>query len=373
MRYFLILLLLAGTAGRALAADHLVLVTLDGLRWQELFRGYDEAILQHPDSTRRPAALRLQFGAQTAAQKRARLMPFFWHTIAEQGVLIGNQDKQSVMKLTNGWWFSYPGYNEILTGKADPKINSNAKLANTNVTILEWVNRQLKQPGSVAAFAGWDVFPWIINEARSGVPVNAGFESADWDTLSARANALNELQQQIPSPWHNVRLDAFTYGFAKEYLLANKPRLLYIALGETDDFGHDGDYDQYLQSAHRSDQFIADLWRTIQTTKGLKDNTNLIVAVDHGRGNSPETWPHHASTRALTDYFKADEPQPQGVVDSDSVWLAALGPNINPLGELANVKPYYQNQIAATVLTLLGYDATQYDSDIGDGLDVIAP
>ena len=31
------------------------------------------------------------------------------------------------MRITNGLWFSYPGYNEMLTGAADPRIDSNDK------------------------------------------------------------------------------------------------------------------------------------------------------------------------------------------------------------------------------------------------------
>jgi len=43
------------------------------------------------------------------------------------------------------------------------------------------------------------------------VPINAGTESANWAGLSDKAKWLNALQTQIPSPWHNERLGAFTY------------------------------------------------------------------------------------------------------------------------------------------------------------------
>ena len=48
--------------------------------------------------------------------------------------------------------------------------------------------------GRVAAFTSWDVFPYIINEARSGVVVNSGWEPlADPAGLSPREELLNEL------------------------------------------------------------------------------------------------------------------------------------------------------------------------------------
>ncbi|BFM04935.1 alkaline phosphatase family protein [Halioxenophilus aromaticivorans] len=371
MRVLVMCLLAVLCCQKSWAADHLVLITLDGLRWQELFRGYEDALLESEDFTKRPEDLKVMFDGESTEQKREKLMPFMWQTVAKQGVLIGNQDKQSSMLLTNTWWFSYPGYNEILTGKADPSINSNEAVPNKNVTILEWVNQHKDNKSKVAAFTGWDAFPAIINEQRSGVMVNAAFENAQWNKLSDRAKVINELQHSTPSPWHNVRFDAFTYGLAKEYLLAEQPKLMYIALGETDDFAHQEEYDQYIKSAHRSDQFIADLWQTIQTTKGLKGNTNIVIAVDHGRGVTAQTWPHHASAKALKQYFKMEQQPKEGIVGSNAVWLAAIGPDIRALGELTAAQPMYQNQIAATVLSLLGYQFTDYATDIGKPLTTI--
>jgi len=353
------------------AADNLVLVTLDGFRWQEVFRGYDAQLLGNEKFTEHPELLLPEIDGVNLTEKREKLLPFLWGTLAEDGVIIGNRDKNSAMAVTNPWWFSYPGYNEILTGKADPEINSNEAKLNKNVTVLEWLNQQKEYRGRVAAFGGWDVFPAIINEQRSGVPVNAGFEAADWPRLSKHAQWLNKLQTQIPSPWHNVRLDAFTYGLAKDYLITHKPNVLYIAFGETDDFAHDENYQQYLTSAQRCDQFIADLWHTIQTTKGYKNNTNLIITVDHGRGGDEKTWPHHASARAVQEYFKDMADLPQGIVGSDAIWLAAVGPDIKKIGEVSDRDIVYQNQIAATVLHLLGLDYHQYDQGIGEPVEFI--
>ena len=43
------------------------------------------------------------------------------------------------------------------------------------LTILEKLNDSDRFKGKVAAFSSWDVFPYIINDKRSGVPVNAGY------------------------------------------------------------------------------------------------------------------------------------------------------------------------------------------------------
>ena len=95
--------------------------------------------------------------------------------IVRQGQLHGNRSKGSEASVTNNMWFSYPGYNEILTGHADDeRIKSNDKVPNPNVTVLEFVNQQEGFQGKVAASTSWDVFPFIINTQRSGVPVDAG-------------------------------------------------------------------------------------------------------------------------------------------------------------------------------------------------------
>src|SRR5690554_7448622 len=126
-----------------------------------------------------PEALTKEFWDTDPQKRREVLMPFFWHTIAEKGQLYGNRWQGNKVDCSNDMWFSYPGYNEILTGFADDeRINSNAKTNNPNVTVLEYLNKQPAYKGKVAAFGSWDVFPFIINAERSGIPVNAGFAKA---------------------------------------------------------------------------------------------------------------------------------------------------------------------------------------------------
>ncbi len=99
------------------------------------------------------------------------------------------------MSVANNYYFSYPGYSEILTGIADDNIDSNDKIYNPNLTFLEWLNNHKLYKNKVAAFASWDVFPYIINTERSKIPVNAGFDkSTEKDSYS---QLLNNLQSEI--------------------------------------------------------------------------------------------------------------------------------------------------------------------------------
>nr|WP_297782434.1 hypothetical protein [uncultured Allomuricauda sp.] len=178
-----ILLLIAAIAAilnvQAQSADDtkVILITLDGFRWQELFTGADSLLIGNKDYVHDVEKLAEAFWKDSPEERRATLMPFFWNQVEKMGQIHGNRNKGSKVNLTNGMWFSYPGYNEILTGTADDaRIRSNDKMQNPNTTILERYNNTSEGKGKVAAFGSWDVFPFIVNEERSGVPVNAGFE-----------------------------------------------------------------------------------------------------------------------------------------------------------------------------------------------------
>lgn len=348
-----------------------VLVSIDGLRWQEVFRGADPALVASDEFTPWQESIRARF--VDVADPAIALMPFLHEVVGHKGVLIGNRDENSCARVSNDWWFSYPGYNEMLTGRPDPSINSNSATPNTNVTFLEWLNKQHGYEGRVYAFGSWDVFPAIINEARSGVPVNAGYETLD-DTGSERVRLLNRLQDDIPGHWDTVRLDAFTHHFALETLRRSRPTMLYIAYGETDDFAHDGRYDQYLLAAQRTDRFLRELWETLQADPRYSGRTQLIITVDHGRGEDPaETWQHHASPAAIRDYMQALQQYPDGIAGSDQIWMAAIGPDTVQTKMYTKPACAGLDQIAATVLRSLGFDWRAFDAQIGPPLEFINP
>src|SRR5262249_50225796 len=105
-------------------SENVVLMTTDGLRWQEVFGGADESLLTEEAGAPDPAALKQEFDRETPPARREALLPFLWRVIARQGQLYGNVPRGSVVRVTNGHNFSYPGYNELLSGKADPRIDS---------------------------------------------------------------------------------------------------------------------------------------------------------------------------------------------------------------------------------------------------------
>lgn len=344
----LTLLVLAGCPSYAVAqtpsegppkpSPKVVLVTIDGVRWQEVFGGEDPSL--SPKSMK------------TAAQ----LMPFFHQVMAKQGVVIGDRRHDSRMRVSNPYAVSYPGYQELLTGYADPSIADNSKRPNPNVSVLEWLNQQPELQGKIAAFGSWELLPYILNTTRSQLPVNAGFMPLTEQLigpLSDKMQLLNQMQRQTPSPWQSVRLDIFTSQFALEYLKTKKPRLLYVALGEPDDFAHAGDYPRYVQALQRADQYLAEIWHTLQADPFYRNQTTLIVTTDHGRGDSAATWARHGSSRALPSFVsQLSTPDAHG---SEQIWLAAVGAQIPAAGLIKSDTEFLQSQVASSIADLFGY------------------
>lgn len=360
--FFLLVTNLAYGQANQESTENIILISIDGLRWQEVFRGLDINLASNEEYSSRSEYILKEFKGNDSAEK---LMPFLHQVVMKEGSIIGNKDKSSCAQVTNPWYFSYPGYNEILTGRADPEINSNSAIANPNVTFLEWLNK--KQPAfenSVVAFSSWDVFPFIINTERSGVPVNIGPKENPENEFE---KTLNRLSGDIPSPWKTVRLDAFTHHYALSYMKAHHPRVTYIAYGETDDFAHDGEYDQYVIAANRTDRFIREIWEFIQQDNFYQNKTTLMITSDHGRGEYPEeTWQHHASKKAMKGYMESLAEYEEGIVGSENVWIAAFGPGIKQQGLIETGESCVgSNQVAASLLYLLDFDYKDFNPDAG--------
>lgn len=362
MRIFLFIVLVycsqpIGLLGqKSTRTEHVFLVTLDGLRWQEVFKGADSMLLFDRTYNEDSAFYVNKFWAGTPEARRQALFPFLWSTVAREGQLYGNRQQGNLVNVANGMWFSYPGYNEILTGNPDDKnIHSNDKILNPNTNLLEFLNRQAGFEGKVAAFSSWDVFPWILNEARSNILVNSAFED-----LEAKGNpaiqTLNAVQHQQPRYWKDeVRMDFLTWAFMQEYVRINHPRVVYTGLDETDDYAHEGRYDFYLNAAQQIDGWLASLWNFIQNDPVYRGKTTLLITCDHGRGDRIKAqWRDHGSN----------------VEGSSETWFAVIGPDTRPLGEVKQPMQLYHKQYAQTIAHLLGFQFA-CEHEVGPAIEAL--
>jgi hypothetical protein len=340
---FLVLLgLLAFPAFAAPRTRNVIVVMTDGLRWQEVFQGADSALMNKENgAVAEPEALKKKFWRDTPTARREALMPFLWTTVAKEGQIYGNRTASSEAWVTNGMNFSYPGYSETLCGFPDPRIASNDKVPNPNVTMFEWLQQKPAFKGKVAAFGAWDVFPFIFNSARAGFLVNAGNDPYTAPPVSREMALMNRLKKES-AIWEGEAFDTFTFHTSMEYLKKHQPRVMYLSLGETDEWAHAGKYADYLRAAKLVDSYLRELWQTLQSMPKYRGNTTLVFLPDHGRGEAPVEWKSHG----------------QKIPDSKYIWMAFLGPDTAALGERTKTAPVTQSQIAATVAALLGEDYT---------------
>jgi arylsulfatase A-like enzyme len=337
-----LLLGIAPVAARAqerLHTRNVVLIVSDGLRWQEVFGGAADSLIDKRQGVEDTAAMRRLFGGRPADEARLALMPFFWETVARRGQVFGNRALGDDAHVTNGMKFSYPGYNEMSAGFGDPRIDRNDYGPNPNTTVFEWLNRQNDLSGKVMALASWDAFRDIFARARTGLWVRAGWEAPFPSPETDRQRLLDDLFRTTTRYWTDNTPDALTHASVLELIRTRKPRVLFVGYGETDEWAHERRYDLYLQSAHQVDANIAELWNTMQAMPEYRGTTTFIITCDHGRGSTAANWTDHG----------------RRIDGAENVWIAVIGPDTPSLGEQRR-SVVTQGQIAATIAALLGQD-----------------
>lgn len=348
----------AGAADGA-RVDNVILITLDGVRTEEMFGGLDATIFQStlgPKDTLETHPLFKQYNAATPKARREKLMPFFWTMLMrEHGSIAGNEAAGSRVRLTNRHRFSYPGYAELMLGVAhDAEIASNDNKFYPHETVLEFLKRGLTlTDAQVAVFGSWETFAYIPRQREGVLTVNAGF--AKYDSPTPGMSLLSAAQFNTLPPFNGARYDDYTVRFAMDYLARQKPRLLYIALDETDDWAHNKRYDLVLKTLARTDTYLKDLWTWLENDPQYRGRTAVIVTTDHGRGHTPKDWNGHGAE----------------IEGAQKTWMAFIVPGATQRGEWTNAAEIHPNQVAATIARLLGQDFNTVSPQAGKPIEAL--
>ena len=333
----------------------LVIITFDGLRWQEMFTGANEDIMNNPKYVSDIEMTKTEFWRSTPEERRKVLFPFLWSYVPEHGYIVGNRNLNSPIQVANTKWYSYPGYAEMFSGWADDeRISSNDAVENPNTNVLEIVNRDPRYNGSVMMLASWESIPYALSFKRAGIPGSAGHMPCYVKT------PMTDLLQKIDdmSNPNNVsggeRSDDITYGFALEVLKEKHPKVFYVGFGGTDGFAHAGKYDMYLASAKATDEYIRNIVEVCEANPFYKDKTTYLIYTDHGRGHGNDSFKDHGTSAR----------------GSNQIWFMAFGKGVPVLGETENNGTYYLKQVAATIADILKVDFTP---DNGVKCDPIDP
>lgn len=326
----------------------IIVITTDGLRWQEVFNGLDASILkfkpfQHGDSVNTVKA----FGGLTKEESRKKIFPFLWSTIAQKGEIHGNRSKGSLVDNANPYWFSYPGYSEILTGQVDTAVNSNEYKANPNTNFFEFLNTLPFYKNKVVAFASWGAFKRILNEDRAGFPVINGNHINEALLKDPKIKFIADLMKDSYQPFGKDEiLDGYTKYISLQYLKTKKPNAMYVSFGDTDELAHAGNYPEYLKAANRFDDYLKSIFDFVNTDPDYKGKTVLLITTDHGRGDQNKLqWTSHG----------------QKINDAHQIWYAMFGAGVNPVGEVNKAEQVYQKDLIHKVakMTNLNFASKQ--------------
>jgi hypothetical protein len=216
--------------------------------------------------------------------------------------------------------------------------------------VLAWLSKQTGFQGKVAAFGAWHVIANAVNPASCmNCIVNAGYDPVDMSPMTNGMRLLNGIKTNSPRVWEDEPYDAPIFETALEYIRAKQPRVVFLSLGETDEWAHAGNYGEYLESAHRVDGYLKSLWDELLTMPEYKGKTTMILLVDHGRGSAPEEWKSHG----------------QKVPESKYIFMGFMGREVPRLGVQGRVAPVTQSQVAATLAKYLGLDWNAQEKQAG--------
>lgn len=279
----------------------LVLVTIDGVRWQEIFTGIDQ--------DRAPA-----LGAQSVESLTPNL-----HAL---GAMMGGPGRGAV-EASGPNYVSLPGYREILSGRPSA-CQSNDCTDRAPRTFLDAAQAAGLR---VAAFGSWERLDRAVSSEPGSFHVSVG---QGGDT------------RIDPFPGSgDFRPDAITAKLALEWLEGEKPDLLYLGLGEPDEYAHRGDYLGYVGSIHAADEIVGRVVATLAKLDGR--GAHVIVTADHGRDRH---FCHHGGY----------DP------DSKRVWLAAGGPRIRARGLVTSHSAHRLFEVAPTSRVCSGFPAAERPS-----------
>jgi hypothetical protein len=237
--------------------DAVVLVVVDGARWQEIFEGVDP---------------KLGAAAGVPFEDAKTLLPNLHRYFGQEGILVGDAHRGDRILASGPNYVSLPGYSEILRGLPSSSCFDNDCPQTVTPTLLDEL---ADEPGArreqVALISSWERIPLVAAARPERMMVSAGR-----DPVADRGLG----------PWPGgggYRPDAVTAPVAMRYLETERPRFLFIGLGDTDEFAHHGDYRGYVSALRFADAVLGRLAAVLDRFAAEGRRTALFATADHGR------------------------------------------------------------------------------------------
>lgn len=282
--------------GRGVDAP-VVLVAIDGVRWQEVFLGTDRVLSSSPPIP--PSAIFKNL-----------------HALGnERGAFVGAPGHGTI-SASGPNYVSLPGYTELLGGRPS-RCTDNGCARTSLPSILD----EARAAGAkVAAFASWEKLDLATTSAPGGFVSSCG----------RRGDPAID-----PWPGHgDYRPDRITADTALAHYEAERPDVFFLGLGDPDEYAHRGDYPGYLAALRHADETIGRLLALLDRMGERGRRTHVVVTADHGRSSD---FANHGS-----------------MPEAARVWMVAAGPRFLARGNVASPHPRRLADIAPTLRLVLG-------------------
>ncbi len=259
--------------------NNVILVVIDGARAQDVFDGADPATVSQRG-----------FSDLENFTSGENLMPELHAWLRDEGTALGAPSDAHGVFASGPNYVSLPGYLEILTGHAQPGCQDNECGSVKEKTILDEARERAGTRDAIAAFASWPILGRAVAKSPEAIVISAGIDSLyGWPELK-KTPALLQLWEtgrpKDPFPGlDGYRPDTLTARLALAYIEARTPRLTFLALGDTDEYAHKGDYRGYIKALHQTDSILGELRSTLRRSGEWGKRTTVLITTDHGRAN----------------------------------------------------------------------------------------
>jgi hypothetical protein len=250
-----------------------ILLTIDGVRPREFFEGTDP-----------------YHEAKLAPEDRGLIFKKLWAKHASEGLAFG---KTGGYRIASDVAISLPSYQALMTGHTTHCMNNHCGRVKEE-TVLEEARRELGlKREEVAVFGSWS------GMKRSTAQNPRSIFRSIYPDFRPYLNdrTLRKLRNASVSDrpeWSGSRKDRYTWEMGMHYLKTRCPRVLYLSLVDSDEYGHAGDYPGYVRALSTYDTYIDELFALLGSMGEYGKDTTFILTTDHSRGEK-DGWTSHGS------------------------------------------------------------------------------
>lgn len=258
---FVLSLFMLSSTVLASSINRVIYITLDGVRWQDLYLTKD-------------------------------YFPLVWSKHAAHLKFYGAPNSGTASTVAS-IPISLPSYHSQTSGAVQACDGNECGRIAVETFLEALIRSQHWLKKDVATFSSWDKIELAVEHEEGTTFTNSGNkpvvdpESHEADSVMALINE----QQDADQPGSGTRYDKYTFAQALHYFTRYQPRFLWISLNDADELAHEEQLEEYQHSLLAYDRYLDTLFTRLNDLD-LDQQTMVIVTTDHGRGDGAD-WTSH--------------------------------------------------------------------------------